>query len=338
MNFILESLRVGIARGHLLVAVLLCSTSAARLAAQEPANEEQDNRIYICQPDGSQPRPLLDIADYKMQGSPTWSQDGKLIAFDAWRPRLGETNVNSKIIVVSADGTGAKVLGDGAMPSFSPRHHRIAFCRYSPNYGIWVMSAQGPEKELVLLDEDGWCGEWSPDGKQIAYAGSAAGGANFMVFDLIEGVKFSLFEEGAAPYASLYWNFCWSPDGKYIAFKGQRAASSKNEVAIVDARGAKHGHVVLLEAETPPNFHWTYDSKSVLFAQRCPERSNRMQLYLLDADGKSPPRLLEGQDPARANAAGAFSPDGKQLLIVSRKPPPPPMGKSKAKKAASAGK
>jgi Tol biopolymer transport system component len=280
----------------------------------------------------------LDIADYKMQGSPTWSQDGKLIAFDAWRPRLGESNVNSKIIVVTPDGTGAKVLGDGAMPSFSPRHNRIAFCRYAPNYGIWVMSIEGPEKELVLLDEEGWCGEWSPDGKQIVYAGSTSEGANFMVFDLVEGVKFPLFAEGAAPYVSLYWNFCWSPDGKFIAFKGQRAATSKNEVAIVDARGAKHAHLVLLEAETPPNFHWTHDSKSVLFAQRCPERGNRMQLYLLDADAKSPPRLLEGQDPARANAAGAFSPDGKQLLIVSRKPPPPAKGNGKAKKAATAEK
>ncbi len=333
MLVLFHLLHVAKARQCLLAALLVWAAVVDRVGAQAPADEDQDNRIYVCRPDGSQPRPLLDIADYKMQGSPTWSQDGKLIAFDAWRPRLGETNVNSKIIVVSADGTGAKVLGDGAMPSFSPRHNRIAFCRYSPNYGIWVMSVEGPEKELVLLDEEGWCAEWSPDGKQIAYAGSTGNAANFMVFDLVEGVKFSLFEEGATPYSNLYWNFCWSPNGKFIVFKGQRTNGGKNEVAIVDARGAKHAHIVRLELETPPNFHWTHDSKSVLFTQRCPERGNRLQLYLLDAATKDPPQLLAGQDPARANAAGAFSPDGKQLLIVSRKPPPPAKGKGKAKKS-----
>jgi Tol biopolymer transport system component len=323
----LHSIRFPLA---VLALVLLAAAKIAPLAAQQP-NEEQDNRIYVCQPDGSQPKPLLDIADYKMQGSPTWSQDGKLIAFDAWRPRLGEKNTDSKIIVVSADGSGAKVLGDGAMPSFSPRHNRIAFCRYTPNYGIWVMSSEGPEKELVLLDEQGWCAEWSPDGRQIAYTATTGEAANLMIFDLVEGLKYPLFEEGASPYVNLFWNFCWSPDGKWIVFKGGRA-NGKLEIALVDARGAKHGHIVRLEADTPPNFGWTHDSKSIFFTQRTADRGNRLQLYLMDAATKDPPQLLGGQDPARINAAASPSPDGKQLLIVSRKPPPA-AAKAKAKKS-----
>src|SRR5262245_48664356 len=134
------------------VATLLLGAPAPPLLAQAGANEELESRIYVCQPDGTVIRPLLEIADYTMQGSPTWSQDGKLVAFDASRPRLGEQKQSSdgKIIVVNADGTNARVLGDGAMPSFSPRHNRIAFSRYEPNYGVWVMSIDGPEKELVL--------------------------------------------------------------------------------------------------------------------------------------------------------------------------------------------
>jgi len=317
-------------RWLMLAAVLFAAT--VRLSAQPPPSEDQDNRIFVCRPDGSEMKPLLDIADYKMQGSPTWSQDGKLIAFDAWRPRLGEKNSDSKIVVVNADGSNPRVLGDGAMPSFSPRHNRIAFSRYAPNYGVWVMSVEGPEKELVLLDEEGWCAEWSPDGKQIVYAASTGSAANLVVFDLVEGVKIPLFEEGASPYANVFWNFCWSPDGRQIVFKGQRTDGGKVEVAIVDARGARHGHIVRLEAETPPNFNWTHDSKSVLFGQKTADRGNRLQLYLMDASSKDPPQLLGGQDPQRANSSGAFSPDGKQLLVVSRKPPPN-AGKGKAKKS-----
>src|SRR6478752_10432666 len=57
--------------------------------AQEPAaptSEENDTRIYVCQPDGSGMKLLVEKTEYRMQGSPTWSADGKVIAFDAWRP------------------------------------------------------------------------------------------------------------------------------------------------------------------------------------------------------------------------------------------------------------
>ncbi len=307
----------------------LCGQEKAAPAAATP---EQDNVIYVCKPDGSDMKQFVDLPDYRAQGSPTWSQDGKLVAFDAWRPKLGERNSDSKIVVCNADGSNPRILGDGAMPSFSPRHNRIAFSRYSPNYGVWVMSSDGPDKELVLLDETGWCAEWSPDGKQIVYASSTGNAANLVVFDLVEGVKIPLFDEGQSPYSNVFWNFCWSPDGKWIVFRGQRTDGGKFELALIDARGAKHGHVVRLEADTQPNYNWTPDSKHVLFCQRTADRGNRLQLYLLAAATKDPPELLAGQDPARINASAAFSPDGKQLLMVSRKPPPAaPKAKAKAK-------
>src|SRR5207245_5753803 len=106
------------ARGSVRIAVAVCLGSAiavwlAQIIAQEPAppaNEELESRIFICQPDGSGMKPLVAMTDYRMQGSPTWSQDGKLIAFDAWRPALGEKNTESKIIVVNAEGSDPKVV------------------------------------------------------------------------------------------------------------------------------------------------------------------------------------------------------------------------------------
>src|SRR4051812_35502654 len=51
------------------------SSSAQEPAA--PASEEADNRIYVCQPDGSGMKLLVEKSEYRMQGSPAWSQDGK---------------------------------------------------------------------------------------------------------------------------------------------------------------------------------------------------------------------------------------------------------------------
>jgi TolB protein len=307
-----------------------------QLGAQEPAlpaGEELDTRIFVCQPDGSGMKLLVEKTEYRMQGSPTWSQDGKLIAFDAWRPALEEKNTDSKIIIVNADGGDLKVLGDGAMPSFSPRHQRIAFSRYHPNNGVWVMSIEGPEKELILLDEKGWGADWSPDGKRIAYALYEDTGSNFAVFDVVEGERTLLFEEGKSPYSNFHWNFAWSPDGRYIAFKGQRVDNEKFELVICDARGAKHGLITRVDGEVTPNIGWSHDSKRVLFSQKTASRANRVQLYAADADNKEPPHLLAGQDPLRANVSAAISPDGSKLLVVSRKLPPaknnPAKGKAK---------
>ena len=43
-------------------------------------------------------------------------------------------------------------------------------------------------------------------------------------------------------------------------------------------------------------------------------------IYTLDPDGKDEPERLPGQDPARSNTAGAYSPDGKKLVMVCSKP------------------
>jgi Tol biopolymer transport system component len=274
-------------------------------------------------------KPLVEIEDYKAQGSPAWSQDGKTIAFDAWRPERGETHVNAKIVVVNADGSKPRVLGDGAMPSFSPRKNRIAISRYDANQGVWVMGSDGPEQELVLLDPEGWGADWSPDGRQIVYAVYSDGGANLVVYDLIEGVRTSLFEEGKLLYSSFFWNFAWSPDGRKIAFKGQRT-DGRVEIGIVDAKGMKDGHVTRFEGEVTPNVAWTHDSKQLVFSRATPERKNRVQLWIMNAGTKDPPQLLSGQDAERINVTAAFSPDGQSLLVASREPP----AKKPAKKAA----
>jgi len=294
-------------------------TSAQDPAA--PASEEADTRIYVCEPDGSGMKLLVEKTEFRMQGSPTWSADGKRIAFDAWRPGVDGDFYASKVLVVNADGTGLNVLSDGMMPSFSPRSNRIAFSRQQPNYGVWVMSSEGPDKELVQIDEHGWGADWSPDGKRIAYALYEGNESNFAVYDIVEGERILLFEKGKSPYDNFFWNFSWSPDGRRIAFKAQRADNEKFELVIIDARGAQHGLITRVEEEVTPNVTWTRDSKSIYFSKKTASRNNRVQLYTAAADTQNAPELLSGQDPQRANTFAVPSPDGKKLLVVSRKPP-----------------
>jgi Tol biopolymer transport system component len=288
--------------------------------AKEPAEADSEERIFIGQPDGSGMKLLTELADYRPQRSQSWSSDGRRIAFDAWRSARGEKSNDSQIIVANADGSEPKILGDGALPSFSPRGKRIVFSRFKPNPGVWVMSSEGPETELVQLDEEGWAAVWSPDGRQIAYTVPDGKPANLYVFDLVEGQRTALFEEGKCPYKTFFWYFSWSPDSRRIAFKGKRIGSDKQEIGIIDARGAKHGLITRYEAKIIWNLSWSSDRNRIFFAQPVAKLNNRNQIWWMNADTHDEPELLAGQNTERGNSAAVFSPDGKRLLMISRKP------------------
>jgi TolB protein len=286
---------------------------------KEEEPEQFETRLFVADADGSKMRPLADLPEFQAQGSPNWSRDGKSIVFDAWKPQDGETLTQSQIIIVNADGSKPRVIGPGAMPSFSPGGNRIIISR--PNAGgIWIMGSEGPDADAFPLDQQGWGADWSPDGR-VVYAASRGGKANLIVHDFVEDRDDMLFDKQQSPYQRIFWNMTWSPDGKHIAFKGTTAAG-KTEVAIVDARGEKFGFIHRYEADVVPSLAWGAATNQILLIQQNPA-VQRFQLFTLDPDTKLPPKVLPVHDPRRHYADIAYSPDGKKIVFSCQKRLPP---------------
>ncbi len=91
-------------------------------------------------------------------------------------------------------------------------------------------------------------------------------------------------------------------------------------LAIVDARGAEHGHRVRLEQNFLPTLAWSPDGKQILFAAACPERNGIQQIYSIDPETNKPPELLTGQAANRQQEDMSFSPDGKKLALMVMPP------------------
>jgi len=207
----------------LLAALLLASTLGAapprRLAGTlaftgEPA--VGPSQIFLARKDGTvvqltHSRPGL--------GAIAWSPDGKRILAFEFHPKA------SAVVILNADGTWNATVSSAVdnRPYWSPDGKRIAFQRRRVVYVVRDDSSlrRKGHEELRLAGNGaplslGGGLTWSPDGKEIAYVGTAKGRPALFVVPS---------DGAAAPHAiysggSLVGEPEWSTDGSEIAFAG----------------------------------------------------------------------------------------------------------------------
>ena len=126
-----------------------------------------DYALYVARANGCAVRRLT----RSIAGDPSWSPDGKWIAFD--------TSGEGEIWKVHPEGSGLSRITSGgranqdASPAWSPDGTRIAFVRYHLGHGqIWVVRADGSGATVVHKGARDLRGTpaWSYDGSRIAFA------------------------------------------------------------------------------------------------------------------------------------------------------------------------
>ena len=110
--------------------------------------------------DGSGFKKVAEVPGKYACGSPSWSPDGKAIAFDAHGPNFSAQHT----YIVNLENGKLIDLGAGGYPSWSPDGQQVAFHRQG---SIMVVDTDG-SNEHVLLD-NATHPRWSPDGKRIAF-------------------------------------------------------------------------------------------------------------------------------------------------------------------------
>lgn len=127
--------------------------------------------IYSVNRDGSNDRRVVDGTDYAQALNPTWSPDGRLIAYTS----LGQGGTG--LHVVAADGTGDRTLAGNAFenPIWSPDGSLIAGTRGILEEPGWyertlvVARADGAGERTVATNASGPF--WSPDHRSVASVG-----------------------------------------------------------------------------------------------------------------------------------------------------------------------
>lgn len=163
---------------------------------------------------------------------PTWSPDGRKIAFVTTR-----TPLKIQIYLMDSDGSNQERLTDGwhdNWPSWSPDSQRIAFVsKLKEGTEIFAMNADGTNVERLTHDlAPKSSPSWSPDGQKIAFEAEVNDNSEIFVVSS-KGKRHKRLTENDAHDTSPVW----SPDGQMIAFVSDRGVGLRHKIHLMTSHG-----------------------------------------------------------------------------------------------------
>ena len=259
--------------------------------------------IYRISTDGEESRQIYRDEDFPFVGSPDVSADGRWILFDGTPP---EGPNRSQILVMKSDGSDARDVCTGLMPSWSPDGSQFACCRYEGGSGVWVMNLDGTPQYRI---DDGWAAIWSPDGKSIAYTNDNS----IRIYDVESRQSRLLMPKGTHPYLYIYWNMAWSPDSQRIALKGKLA--NQHEIATLHVGEQAHlkRHFATKE-EMGADLAWSADGRKILFNMHS-RQHQRSLIHQLELESNGSPKVVPEANTSMAWLHVDVSPDGEFMIL-----------------------
>jgi Tol biopolymer transport system component len=202
---------------------------------------------------------------------------------------------------------GKSRSGDVQTPAWSPDGRKLAFVsERDGNAEIYVMNADGSAQEnLTRQPATDSHPSWSRDGRRIVFVSRRDGNAEIYVMNADGSGLRNLTR---TPSDDL--DPAWSPDGRAIAFvqkkcmpnpRDRRCATSyETYLYVVNADGSGLRRLTTRRAHVF-NPSWSADGKTIRYARS-----------LVNADGSGHSEL-----PRNVPLAGAWSPDGQRIAVVS---------------------
>ena len=226
--------------------------------------------------------------------SPSWSFDGKLVAYSAFAFHANEKRRNLDLFTYDTS-TGRRFhvsyrKGINSGSTFTPTNrHILLTISNSGNPDLYKMSLDGKTLERITNGPRGALNveaSVSPDGSKIAFSSDRNGRPHIFIMNA-DGSNIKQITI-AGDYNS---SPRWSPDGKRIVFAG--SDKGHFDIFTVNADGSD---MIRLTSAKKPNGKWSDnedpsyspDGRNILFVSN---RTGANQLYIVTIDGETEKRI-----------------------------------------------
>ena len=252
---------------------------------------------------------------------PTWSHDGKRIAFVEGEYRLADWALSQDVGIVAVN---AEILPAGDPKPFVVGNHEDFPVQWSPDGrwiawhshrdphrdapyydepgatdDIWIRSAEdihAPEiKATHDLWETGWV-YWSPDGSELIYTtwdrNGAPGVYQVRVTKIdtstghpIQERPFPTPKQVVSPQVAI-----WSPSGDEVAIE-DAAGPTERILWVVAKDGSNLQNIISYPSETYGGIDWSPDGKTLYYSAL---DGDRMKIFSIPRTGGSPKKISDG--------------------------------------------
>ena len=267
-------------------------TRIAFVSDRDSTKERRGKEIYIADYDGFNPRRLT--VNNSLNITPTWTPDGKGIAYVSYRQGSPQVYL-ARIFEGRSTPNLTAERGDamGLSPAFSPDGARLAFAsNRSGNMDIFVAAADGGgARRLTTTQASDIKPCWSPTGQEIGFTSNRAGTPQIWLMDA-DGLNVRRlttvgnYNDGCA----------WNPSKQYseIAYTAALGEHSGGQlafdIAVVDLASRQVRQITQGRGscEYPS---WAPNGRHLVFSCK---RGGRWEITVSDREGRSLQTLATG--------------------------------------------